>query len=314
VKAGLRWSLGASLALAAPAHAQHAAVGANPLQTPAETGQLGNFQHIGFRIDQDRMTVSVRIDGQGPFRFLVDTGATRTVVSSALADRLALTIGPVARLHSTTGTSLVRTALVRRLELGPGRVRRVEAALLESPDMGADGIVGVDSLRSEKVIFDFRTRLISISPPTHRVPDEQGTVVVRGKLRQGHLIVTSAAANRVPLTAILDTGSDITMGNAALRQALETQGRLGPAQRMTMKSVTGELLNGEAFHLRNVTVGGAVLHDLLILFAASPIFQRLELDDRPAILLGMNALRGFDQVTVDFPRKRLRMIVPGAPP
>jgi len=138
--------------------------------------------------------------------------------------------------------------------------------------------------------------------------------VVRDKLRQGHLIVTSAAANRVPLTAILDTGSDITMGNAALRQALETRGRLGPAQRMTMKSVTGELLNGEAFRLKNVTVGGAVLHDLLILFAASPIFQRLELDDRPAILLGMNALRGFDQVTVDFPRKRLRMIVPGAPP
>ena len=60
--------------------------------------------------------------------------------------------------------------------------------------------------------------------------DEQGTIVVRGNLRQGHLIVTRATANRVPPMALLATGSGITMGNAALRHALWARRRLGPVE------------------------------------------------------------------------------------
>ena len=315
MRAGLRWSLGASLALAAPVSAQSDQTREYAVERPGQVEPPGDTEDIGFRIDRDdRMTVAVRLGGRGPFRFLVDTGATRTVVSSAVAAALGLSSGPLARLHSTTGTSLVRTAIVPQLELGPGRVRRVEAALLEASHMGADGIIGVDSLRSEKVVFDFRTRLISIVPAKQRVRDEQGTIVVRGKLRQGHLIVTTATANRVPLTAILDTGSEITMGNGALRGALEARGRLGAAERLSMKSVTGEILVGEAFHLGNVTIGDVELHDLVILFAASPIFHRLGLDDRPAMLIGMNAMRAFDKVAIDFARKRLRMTLPGSRP
>ncbi len=76
-----------------------------------------------------------------------------------------------------------------------------------------------------------------------------------------------------------------------------------------MKSVTGEVLIGEAFHLKNVTVGDVELHDLVILFTSAPIFQRLGLESRPALLLGMNALRAFDKVSIDFARKQLRMTV-----
>ena len=315
MKAGWHWSLGACLALAGPASAQLVPTGDYAVERPDQADRPGDTQEIGFRIGRDdRMTVAVRIGGKGPYRFLVDTGATRTVVSSAVAAALGLSSGPVARLHSTTGTSLVRTAIVPQFELGPGRVRRVEAPLLEASHMGADGIIGVDSLRSEKVIFDFRARLISIVPAKQRVRDEPGTIVVRGKLRQGHLIVTSATANRVALTAILDTGSEITMGNAALRGALEARGRLGTAERVSMQSVTGEILAGEAFHMRTATIGEVELHDLVILFAASPIFRRLGLDDRPAMLVGMNTMRAFDKVSIDFARKRLRMTVPGARP
>ncbi|MEK6638843.1 MAG: retropepsin-like aspartic protease [Pseudomonadota bacterium] len=40
--------------------------------------------------DALRMTVPVMINGQGPFRFVIDTGADRTVISSELAERLGL--------------------------------------------------------------------------------------------------------------------------------------------------------------------------------------------------------------------------------
>ena len=310
MRAALCWNLFASLALAAPAGAQTSPTREYTVQGPDAVAPDSPALDIAFRVDSDdRMTVPVRLGGKGPFRFLVDTGANRTVVSTALAAAMGLSNGPVATLHSVSGTSLVRTANVPRLELSRDRVRSVEAALLEAAHMGADGIVGVDSLRSEKVIFDFRRRVISIVPGKQKTHDEPGTIVVSGRLRQGHLIVTGATANRVPLMAVLDTGSEITMGNAALRSRLEQRGRLGPAERVAMKSVTGQVLIGEAFHLKHVTVGDVELHDLVILFTSAPIFHRLGLEERPALLLGMNALRAFDKVSIDFARKQLRMTI-----
>jgi predicted aspartyl protease len=311
--AAARWSLFASLALAAPAHAQTPPTREYTIGGPGQIGLDSEALELAFRIDRDdRMTVPVLLGGKGPFRFLVDTGANRTVVSTALAAAMGLSSGPVKTLHSVSGTTLVRTANVPRLELSRGRVRSVEAALLEAAHMGADGIVGVDSLRSEKVIFDFRRRVISIVPAKQRVRDEPGTIVVSGKLKQGHLIVTSATANRVPLMAVLDTGSEITMGNAALRARLEARGKLGPPERVAMKSVTGQVLIGEAFHMKTVTFGDVELHDLVILFTSAPIFHQLGLESRPALLLGMNALRAFDKVSIDFGRKQLRMTTAGS--
>ncbi len=308
MKAASPWSLLACLALAAPAGAQTGPTREFTIQGPVDLTRESGTQDIAFRVDQtDRMTVPVRIDGKGPFRFLVDTGANRTVVSTSIAAALGLSSRPVAKLHSVSGASMVRTANVPQFELSRDRVRNVDVALLEAAHMEADGIVGVDSLRSEKVIFDFRKRLISIVPTRQRVRDEPGTIVVHGKLNQGDLIVTGASANRVPMMAVLDTGSEITLGNAALRSKLEARRRIGPSERIAMKSVTGEILVGEAFRLKSVTIGGVELQDLVILFTGAPIFQHLGLEGKPALLLGMDALRAFDKVSIDFARKQLRM-------
>jgi predicted aspartyl protease len=257
------------------------------------------------------MTVPVRLGGRGPYRFLVDTGADRTAVSTAVAAQLGLSDGPMATLHSITGTSEVRTANVPRLELGPDRVRSVEAPLLDAVNMGADGILGVDSLTSQRVMFDFKTRIISIVPSAQRiVRDEVGTIVVRGKLRRGHLIVTTATANGVPMTVVLDTGSEITLGNAALRARLEGRRKLGLAERVEMTSVTGQKLVGDAFQLREVKIGDVILKDLVIMFSDAAIFRTLDLERKPTVLLGMNAMRAFDKVSIDFARKQLRMVIP----
>src|SRR5688572_31341436 len=119
----------------------------------------------------------------------------------------------MAILHSVTGITPVRTANVPHLEVTRTRVRSIEAPLLDRAHMGADGILGVDSLRSQRVLFDFKAQMISIVPSAQRLErKEEGTIVVRGKLKRGHLIVTQAKANGVPMTVVLDTGSEMTMG------------------------------------------------------------------------------------------------------
>lgn len=312
MRIALSWTFLAAIALAAPAGAEPVITVVDPIQAPIEVDRTTTTQDIAFKIDRnDRMTVPVRLGGKGPYRFLVDTGADRTAVSTAIAAELGLTAGPMATLHSVTGASPVRTANVPSLELSPDRSRSVEAPVLEAVNMGADGILGVDSLRSQRVMFDFRTRVISIVPSAKRQErDEDGTIVVRGNLKRGHLIVTKATINGLPMTVILDTGSEITMGNQALRAKLEARKRLGLGDRVEMTSVTGQTLVGDAFHMKSVKIGDVEMKDLVILFADAAIFHTLDMDDRPAVLLGMNAMRSFNKISIDFARKQLRMVVP----
>ena len=97
--------------------------------------------------ESQRMTVAVKVSGNGPFRFLVDTGADRTAISSALAARLGLEVGETAALHTMTGVSSVQTATVTGLQLSRNQMTILDAPVLEAEHMGADGILGTDSLR-----------------------------------------------------------------------------------------------------------------------------------------------------------------------
>jgi predicted aspartyl protease len=299
------------IALAAPAAAQPQTTVVDAIPGPPEIDRTTTTEDIAFKNDHhDRMTIPVRVGGKG-YRFLVDTGADRTAVSTALAADLRLTSGPMATLHSVTGITAVRTANVPNLKITDSRARSIEAPLLERMNMGADGILGVDSLRSQRVLFDFRTRVISIVPSARRFErEDKDAIVVSGRLKRGHLIVTSARANHVPVVVVLDTGSELTMGNAALRARLEARRKLGVGEPVEMMSVTGKKLVGVVFKLKQVEIGDVVLKDLVVMFSDAPIFTSLNLENKPAVLLGMNAMRAFDRFSIDFARKEMRMVVP----
>src|SRR6476659_7616643 len=170
---------------------------------------------------EDRMTVPVRLSGAGPYQFLVDTGADRSAVSRELVARLKLPTGSGAELHSLSGISTVSTARLSDVAVTRTPERTVDAAVLDSAYIGADGIVGVDLLRAQRVQFDFEKHSMSIVPS--RAPDfhaEPGTIVVEARRKNGRLIVSDALANGQPLTMVLDTGSQVTIGNQALLQRL----------------------------------------------------------------------------------------------
>ncbi len=102
-------------------------------------------EDVRFRTEAyDRMTVPVTVQGTGPYRFLVDTGADRTAISRDLVRRLRLTAGDDASLHTVSGVSTVETATVPQLQLTHREVRVVDAPILEAANMGADGILGVE--------------------------------------------------------------------------------------------------------------------------------------------------------------------------
>jgi predicted aspartyl protease len=258
----------------------------------------------------DRMTVPVTVGGTGPFRFLVDTGADRTAISSAMSARLGLDTSEQASLHTVTGMSTVKTATVSNLKLSQRNLRILDAPILDAANMGADGILGTDSLRSQRVVFDFDKNLMTIVPSEERVASEDGTIVVSGKLRNGRLIVTNAVADGNVITVVLDTGAEVSIGNEALRRRLSRAGVVASTGAVGLESVTGEILQGEYTFVKRLEVGDVNLANLAVVFADAHTFTRLGLDKRPALLLGMNALRAFKKVSIDFANRKLRVILP----
>lgn len=260
-----------------------------------------------------RMTVAVLLDGKGPYRFLVDTGSDRSAISRELAATLQLGPGPRARLHSATGETAAAMAVVSNLSLGRKAIPRIDAPLLDSADIGADGILGIDVLRSERLSLDFVARTIAITTAqAARDVDDRDAIVIRAKRRDGRLVITDAAIEGHRVSVVLDTGSQYSVGNAALRRAVERSGALDLRGPVELVSVTGAALRGELAVIRDFQIGGATVSGLLVVFADAHTFAKLDLDRRPAILLGMNGLESFDRVAIDFANRKLGLVVSSA--
>lgn len=298
---------GSSPVIAQPALVELEAVSeAGPIDTTTQTEDvaLGEDQY-------ERMTVPVLLSGTGPYRFLVDTGADRTAISRQLAASLKLGSTGSATLHSVTGSSTVATARVPSLRVTRKTLTVNNAPLLDRADMGADGILGVDSLRAQRVMFDFEGQTVSIVPSiTQEVRDEPGAIVVQAKRRKGHLILTQATANGRRVNVVIDTGSQFTIGNSALRRQLLAGRQLTSSHQVELESVTGHKLIGDLMFVREIEIGGIHIKDLAVVFADSHAFKKLDMNDRPALLLGMNAMRAFKRVSIDFANKKLRIVLP----
>jgi len=302
----------AASAISVAALAQPAATHLEAAAVLPKVDKVTTTEEVKFKNERDdRLTVPVRLSGAGPFRFIVDTGADRTAISREVAGRLGLANGDAASVHTVAGVSTVLTATVPDLELTRRPVKVVDAPLLESANIGADGIIGVDSLRSERVMFDFEAQTLSIVPSV--LPDfhdEPGTIVVQAARRNGRLIVTDAAANGHQLTVVIDTGSQVTIGNEALRRELVDRELVNASQKVQLESVTGAVISGDYMFVRELDIGGVTLRNLAIVFAQAHTFKQLNLDRRPALLLGMNAIRAFKKVSIDFASRRFRVVLP----
>ena len=264
------------------------------------------------RDDGDRMTVSVSVSGKGPYRFLVDTGSERTVISRQLAQRLKLTSGRDATLHSVVGANDVETVFIPHLQVSGNVISVIDAPALEAANIGADGMLGIDSLRSQRVLFDFKAKTMSITPSSRSAENLDGdTIVVRARTRHGRLVFTNAKIDGQKVTVIVDTGSQVTIGNLALQRSLMKRRLWDVPDPVTIESVTGETLQARVSQLKELELGGVQLENLSVAFTNAHIFKQLELEHRPALLLGMNAMRAFDRISIDFQSKKVRFVLPG---
>lgn len=262
----------------------------------------------------NRMTLPVHIGGQGPFSFIVDSGSERTVVSNELASQLALPAAGRARIISMAEVSeanLFRATDMRLSQLLIGD--RIVPAFGQT-NLGAPGLIGIDSLEGHRLVIDFVAGRMDIRPAGRGAPrrepefNDSDVIVVTARRRAGRLILSNAQVNGRRIDMVIDTGAQSSVGNLALRRMMSNRGRALPRGQLT--SVTGAVLEVDVGEIEQISVGGVDFTHLPVAYADSPAFAVLGLSRRPALLLGMDALRLFDRIAIDFSSRRVTFDLP----
>ena len=172
-------------------------------------------------------------------------------------------------------------------------------------------MLGVDTLQSQRVVLDFKAGTMTVTPSTRREQHWDGdTIVVTARRKAGHLILTDASIDGEKVRVIIDTGAQVSVGNTALRHRLLGRSPRKPPRQVTMTSVTGDPIEAEYTTIREIKIGGLDMRDVPVAFADAQPFKTLGLQRKPALLLGMDALRLFDRVSVDFASRKVRFLMP----
>ena len=252
-----------------------------------------------------RMTVEVKVNGQGPFRFLVDSGADSSVVGLNLAQQLQLPLTTPVILHGMTGSARVDRVRVDELRLGTSVVQNLELPALREGDLGGEGMIGIDALVEQRLMMDFEKRVIKAEDASQPAVRLDGEIVVRARRQRGQLILTQVRAAGLPLEAVVDTGSEITIGNRLLRDKL-IKGNRDKFVTIAATGVTGVTMEMQVARIGELRLGSVTLRNVPIAFADVPPFEVFGLTEEPALLLGTDLLETFRRISLDFRSRKVR--------
>ncbi len=254
----------------------------------------------------------VSINDKGPFAFIVDTAASRTIITSDLAATLSLEpldnhLGQLASAGGASTTDVFRLGVLKlaRQEwtIGPVLVLPENAG-----QTGFSGVLGLDVLAGQPLLFNFKAMRLSLLGRTQArfLRRQRGWHKIIARRNFAGFLVVKLQVNGRTVKAIIDTGARRTIGNARLGALLDD---LSPASIMARDQIiTGVTLprvparTGQA---RGVNLQGLRWYNTEILVSDLAIFDTLGFGDQPALILGMDFLQSTSSIMVDFSRERL---------
>lgn len=261
-------------------------------------------------LDSGHPIANVLLNGQGPYRFVIDTAASGSAVTPKLAKERAdlFASGDNRQLAGASGQVGISTVKVRSLG-ADGKIFQdlVLAALPPSPvdKLGVDGIIGADVLSGSVFDLDIaggRWELMAA------ISAEQAALLppaIPFTLSLGQAPVIPITIEGQRILAIVDTGAKGTIMNAAAARALGLESAGGSLEKgQLIGGATGSAQSLKAT-LKNVMIGESTRTELPVRIADLPVFQvsGFKLDE-PVVLLGIDAFAG-GRLVVDYPGKRL---------
>ena len=275
----------------------------------------GAIVMIPHKIGSDgHIIVRAMINDQGPFKFVLDTGASISVIFESTRKDAGLDLLPDVRvlIHGMVGSGEFPLTTIAKLKIGSESWTNARVASLpeDSPvSSESDGILGVDFLRRYAVGVSAEDQVIRLYPPLLvRERSYRGwTSVPMQQLRIGQGDTTAYAIdlyiNGVTIPALLDLGASFNMMNWRAARAI----RVSPMRARSKETVSGAVETEPV--LARLEVDELKIKDLhwrnrTFLIAEFPVFEVLNLVNRPVAIVGPDLFNERDYV-IDFVRNRL---------
>jgi predicted aspartyl protease len=257
------------------------------------------------------LMVEVRINGNGPYHFVVDTGADRTILASEVAVELGLSRGERVMLKGVVRAVLTETVSIRTMRFGSITKRNLMVPTLSRSLLDADGYLGLDFLDGHRVTFDFKNHLLEVSEPRARFSANwvrENEARIRASGPSGHLQALDCMVDVIPATAFIDSGAEVSAANEPLLAALARRNpSFGEMGSIRLIDITGGEILGKVATVNKIRLAAALTFtDCPLVIADFLVFDVWGLRQRPALLIGMNLLRQFERVSIDYGRQEFR--------
>jgi hypothetical protein len=254
-----------------------------------------------------RVWVPVLINEKGPFRLVLDSGATNSAIIPRVAEQLGLSTddSPKVLLRGVTGAAVTPTVAVDSMIVGDLEIGRSTLPLVPDAFGGAEGLLGTEGMGDKRIYIDFRNDFVNISRSRNRRADVGFTTLplIRGA---GKLLVVRANIGAVRARAIIDTGAQASIGNLALREAMERRWR-EEGTRDAITGATGDTQYGEGRAIPSIEFGGLTVQNAHITFGDMHIFSHWDASDEPTILIGMDVIGLVDTLVIDYHRQEIHI-------
>jgi predicted aspartyl protease len=261
------------------------------------------LDHIG------HIVAPVTINGKGPFRFIIDTGASHSTIAPATVEALGLAPSDESSMevNGITGAAVVPSVSIRKLQAGDLVIENAQFPILWAPLMGgADGILGVAGFRNASIFVDFVNNQVVVSR-SRSVSAPNGATTIPARVVRGGLMSVAARIGGTRVDAIIDTGSERTIGNMALYHALYKRPKPGATPLIThVYGATTEVGSGEVDVAPTIELSAAVkISSVTVVYGDFHIFGVWGMLDRPAVIIGMDVLGTVRSLGIDFRRSEL---------
>ncbi|HSE13376.1 MAG TPA: retropepsin-like aspartic protease [Rudaea sp.] len=253
-----------------------------------------------------RIWAPVVINGKGPFRLVLDTGATQSAVTAAVALALGLPVQDSAQvlLHGVTGSATVPTIPIDGMAVGDLFLSSRRLAIVANALGGADGVLGTEGLLDKRITIDFRHDSITIARSRM---ERAGFRFIKVPFRLVNgLPVADAQIGGVLAKAVIDTGGEGTIGNVALREALMRRNYREVVLPDGIVGITLDVQSGNRIDAPPITIGGLALQNVRITTGDMEIFKEWGMTRAPVLLVGMDVLGLFDVLIIDYRLRELQ--------
>jgi len=262
------------------------------------------------RLDRiGRVMTPVMVNGKGPFRFVIDTGASRSTLAPHLAKSLGLTRpGRNVMLNGVTGVAEVSTVVVDKLEIGALKFENQHLPVIFTSIMGnADGILGVAGFADQRIDVDFKKDRVSVVESNGRRPHYSLVTTRVDRNDYGLMIFDMRIGRRIKVKAVLDTGAERTLGNLALQIALNKGKKNRDPVSAVVHGATPDIADGDVQEIKQANIGDMTLTNLEVIFADFHVFKLWGLDQQPAMLIGMDMIGVLERLVIDYRRNEVSM-------